>query len=1601
MNSQLDVIVPVFNEAKNIRPLVNRIHTALRQAKIKHTILIVDDHSTDRTVAIAKRLQEKFPIQILTKQGQRGKAFSILEGAAASTAPYVVMIDADLQYAPEAIPEMLALTQEFGVVVARRNVHEEPFFRKVMSKGFRWFFGKVLHGLDCDVQSGLKIFKRDILLHVPVDQVTAWTLDIPLLTTALDLGYKIGEIGITFEKRQHGESKIHLLNSIREIGGQAVSYKMKRNNIIPVAPESQDSMVGAGILKKGQKYVTHSTLQSSLSAVNVLTPAQKTGIFALLFLLLSSFLFAPQQTAIVFVGTLSFIYFADVFFNLHIILKSLQQPPEIHIPQEELDALKNSQLPMYTILCPLYKEAHVLPQFVQAIKELDWPKKKLDVILLLEADDIETIAAAKKMRLPSFITVQVVPDSLPKTKPKACNYGLNFAKGKFLVIYDAEDKPEPLQLKKVFIAFQKLPETVKCIQAKLNFYNPHQNLLTRFFTAEYSLWFDVVLTGLQTLSTSLPLGGTSNHFRTAELKELQGWDPFNVTEDADLGIRLFKRGATTAIIDSITLEEANSSWHNWLRQRSRWIKGYMQTYLVHMRHPVDFFREYGVHALMFQLIMGGKISFMLINPFMWLLTLSYFLLYAWLGPAIEALYPTVVFYMAVTSLLFGNFLFLFYYMIGAAKREHWTIIKWTFLIPVYWLMVSISAGMALYQLIVKPHYWEKTVHGLHMKKEELEEKIEEEVEKTEKLALAALISQAIEQSRSVLSGPFVALSAKRLTAFKKIHKALELRKNWRSVAHDLIKGKYQKSVFLVFGTMLANVLNMITNLYLGRELSIEDFAVYNTYLSILNMIAIVFTALSTSVNQQSATLYARQNEKSIKSFWVYQKNRYFIFSMIVAFFWLVSLPLLNGFFRFHSVVPLLFFTPIFIIGGINAINQGYLRGMLAFQFVAITTVAQPLIRLLLAVIFGESAYDHFAYLAIPGALLIASIVSTFLSSKGEHIELSVKQMRLSKSFFGLAMLTNLSSIAFFTLDNIFVAHHLTDYETGLYGIMGVLGKMIFFTGGLISSFILPITAFREGKGLSSNSIFKKLLALNFLLSGAAWVAIGVVLPVFFSSFFGEKIQATKDMLPIFTLGILLFTISQSIVQFHLAKKHYLFAFTSFGIALVQVIGLQFFHGSLWQVVWVMLASGATNFVVLMLLHFLFDRMKGSTQNFQDFFDLLFGKINFFPRSKSALSEGQLRILMFNWRDTKHVWAGGAETYMHEIAKGLIAQGHKVTLFCGNDGKNARNEVIDGVQVIRRGGFVTVYVWAFLYYVLKLRKHFDLVIDSENGIPFLTPLYVRKPIFLLIHHVHQEIFRTQLRFPFSEIAAFIEADLMPLLYRSHTVITVSESSRAEIMNIGLGSENTIEIVHPGIHTKLYKNWKKTVHPSLVYVGRLKPYKNLDTALLAFAEIKKKQPKAQFSIAGTGESKKSLVKLVNTLGLQDSVHFLGKITDEEKAKLFAQSWVAVQPSFVEGWGITVIEANACGTPVVASNVKGLRDSVVDQSTGILVPLKDTAEMSAAILSLFRSSRKRTAMSGAAKKWAHHFDWKKSAEEMIQVITRNSTIERPTESKAKSFA
>ena len=367
--------------------------------------------------------------------------------------------------------------------------------------------------------------------------------------------------------------------------------------------------------------------------------------------------------------------------------------------------------PVYTVLVPLFKEPEpVVGSIISAIKDLDYPKNKLDIIFLFEKHDTDTLKIAKKLRPPSSWRFFIVPNGTPTTKPKACNYGLSFSRGEYLVIYDAEDIPEPDQLKKALYAFQNSPDDYGCFQAFLNYYNKDENFLTRMFTLEYTYWFDYLLSGLYKYRLPIPLGGTSNHFKIGVLKNILGWDPYNVTEDADLGIRMSAENKRVGVINSTTYEEANSRPGNWIRQRSRWIKGYIQTSLVYNRHPLKLIRTLGFKRwASFQMIVTGTPFTFLINPIMWLLFLVWIITNQL---SVLPQIPEIITISGTISLIAGNTIMIVLNLAAAFSRKYYNLMPFALLNPFYWILHSVAAYKALWQFLFRPFYWEKTTHGL-------------------------------------------------------------------------------------------------------------------------------------------------------------------------------------------------------------------------------------------------------------------------------------------------------------------------------------------------------------------------------------------------------------------------------------------------------------------------------------------------------------------------------------------------------------------------------------------------------------------------------------------------------------------------------------------------------------------------------------------------------------------------------------------------------------------------------------------------------------------------------------------------------------------------
>lgn len=452
-------------------------------------------------------------------------------------------------------------------------------------------------------------------------------------------------------------------------------------------------------------------LDPQMSARTVFTSGQLMATYAAFSAVLFGLATAPLETLVVLNVIMSLFYFGNFVFKGILVSigggRSAETDESIAV---ETRALRDEELPVFTVLVPMFREVAMLPRLAQSLRKLDYPLGKLDIKIVLEADDGETIEAARSLGLEGVFEIIVVPPSEPQTKPKACNFALRFARGEYLVIYDAEDRPEPDQLRKVVATFRRSPPNTACLQCRLNYYNADENWLTRMFTLDYTLWFDQVLPGLERLGMPIPLGGTSNHFRTDVLRELHAWDPFNVTEDADLGIRIDQKGYRVGVVDSTTFEEASCRTWQWVRQRSRWMKGYMQTLLVHTRRPLQLIRRSGVLGFFgFVFFTGGTVLAGLLNPIFWLFYGIWLIASA---ANFDLLFPQSLLFLCLFNLLAGNGAFTYLTMLGPIRRGWLCLIPFSFTLFGYWVLISIAAYKGLWQLIRDPFFWEKTSHGL-------------------------------------------------------------------------------------------------------------------------------------------------------------------------------------------------------------------------------------------------------------------------------------------------------------------------------------------------------------------------------------------------------------------------------------------------------------------------------------------------------------------------------------------------------------------------------------------------------------------------------------------------------------------------------------------------------------------------------------------------------------------------------------------------------------------------------------------------------------------------------------------------------------------------
>ncbi|MDP1625056.1 MAG: glycosyltransferase [bacterium] len=742
----LSVIIPAYKEEKRIGSTLADLARYFRNKRYGYEVIVVDDGSPDATYEAALGHARDLPgLRVERLPKNRGKGYAVRHGMRLARGKYRLFMDADNSVRVDEVDAFLCVLEsgKKDVVIGSiafsysETVEQSGFHRRFLGSLSKMMIRVVAVPGIYDSQRGFKLFtERAAKVIFEKQTIHRFGFDIEILLIAGVHGFGISELPVTWVNPPGSTvSLASYIHSFAELGHiflnkarglydpeyQSLTAKASRParlvlelSYVPrrIWHELIDSPMhlhvnrlekGSGLVYKGKRFRQHSDLHYSETALYVWQRAQKLFIFSILFAFVLGLMIDWHATAIISIATIEVLYIVELCFNAYLAFKSAGKSAELHVSRREMASMSGSSLPRITVLCPIYQDWGVLPQLAESLSRLDYPHEKLQILLLLEEDDLMTHTIARSLGLPKHFRVVSVPRSAPRTRAKALNYGLLLAQGEYVVSYNVDDMPDRHQIKKALAAFMRSTPETACVQAKPRFYNVRQNLLTQLYSAEHSFTWEAIAPGLTSIGAPMPLGGSSDYFRTKVLRDIGGWDSFNVAEACDLGIRLAKRGYRAALIDSETRMEAVSDLLSWFDQRSRWIKGYLLTYLVHMRNPRAF-RSLR-HFWVFQAVVGGKIFALFGNLVLAACAGVYLAFHPQVGPFIE---------LGAWAYAAGNILYLGNYLISRVKSKRRVSGAYLLFAPLYWLGISLAAARALYETVVAPHHWANTAHGQHL-----------------------------------------------------------------------------------------------------------------------------------------------------------------------------------------------------------------------------------------------------------------------------------------------------------------------------------------------------------------------------------------------------------------------------------------------------------------------------------------------------------------------------------------------------------------------------------------------------------------------------------------------------------------------------------------------------------------------------------------------------------------------------------------------------------------------------------------------------------------------------------------------------------------------
>lgn len=708
--SMVSVIVPSSNDRRWLPDCLDRVESALRATEFSYEILVVDDRSRDGTAEYVRSQEGKRPVRFIEKKGPKGRAISIKEGLDQSTGGLVVLLDPDLRCSSDSFVELLRRLASSDVVVASRQQY--PFMAyRLFSRMYRWLVGGVLLSVDADVRSGLKLFRRSLMhsLRFAPEFDQRFGFDAFLLFHAKRSKWKVETVTVAYTRPMfhHGvwgavSSRVSLA-----VGALRIRFVGIVRWFFPfLYPPQPQEYFEAGFTNIND----YLFLAPEQSAKGHLTREVYFLIFYFFAFIIAYFGVIMLLTGKTFAWSMFFhiavIQLALIIFKLYVVWITFRLPPQ---PPRMLIDEELADLPTISIILPVYKEKEIVKQLCDRMKLMRYPADKLDFIFIFESGDEETQQAFLDYGPPPHFRGLVSPDVQPKTKPKALNVALRETKGEFLVIFDAETLPEPDQFLKAMSAFRNDP-TLDYIHGRIDVYNPDVNWITKSYAAEFSFFYNFFLPGLATVHSPTPISGHSVYFRREQIIKVGGWDAYNLAEDCDIGIRMFRNGYKNAtVMDSYSWEQSTTTMRDWLKQRTRWMQGFVQTSMVNLRFPALLWKDLGGlrNFLMFMFHVPGGVFLNGLNLVQWcILAFWYFTR----DPNVQSVFSGTLLYISFSSFIVANFLFTYFNLLGLFYRRYYALVPTALASMFYWLMLSFATARAILRFFRQESTWDKTYH---------------------------------------------------------------------------------------------------------------------------------------------------------------------------------------------------------------------------------------------------------------------------------------------------------------------------------------------------------------------------------------------------------------------------------------------------------------------------------------------------------------------------------------------------------------------------------------------------------------------------------------------------------------------------------------------------------------------------------------------------------------------------------------------------------------------------------------------------------------------------------------------------------------------------